>query len=432
MPLSLAQHCFHFALRPTLVGLICAVLFIISTSSAIGQSDAAAKGVLLRVDGSQEVVELKEIRDDKLLLGGDKPRELPASEVWRFGADPASLRGAYLLLRDGSRFAAPLLRANAEAFDIPADDFQPGFGDGLRFPRAQVQAVLWKPPHGSAALAALLDVQKHVVSDALRLDNGDLVSGELRGIIETAEGEEELLFAVRQRESRIPVDRAVSLQLAHKEENAVEEAAAWTLAFADGSRVRAKELTATPEEVRWTSSAGQTHSFEASRFWKNLLLVEPPRKNVIFLSDQTPQGYRHLPLFGDPAPWGRDRSATGAPLRHRSAWFAKGIGMWSNSRLTFAIPEGAVRFQSQLCIDDAAGDGGSVRFRILSLPRNTDGGALKDLYRSEVIRGGDSAITVDLPVEGQSLVILLVESADQEDVLDLANWLDARWVMAEK
>jgi hypothetical protein len=130
MPLSLAQHCFHFALRPTLVGLICAVLFIISTSSAIGQSDAAAKGVLLRVDGSQEVVELKEIRDDKLLLGGDKPRELPASEVWRFGADPASLRGAYLLLRDGSRFAAPLLRANAEAFDIPADDFQPGFGDG--------------------------------------------------------------------------------------------------------------------------------------------------------------------------------------------------------------------------------------------------------------------------------------------------------------
>lgn len=413
-----------------------AIGIALSTSVGFSQTDNALSGLLRHADGRTETASLLEIADSGAMKFAAKTNMgLAAERVWRFGVDKAVLRGPYVLLKDGSRLAAPSITGDANGITFSADEIHPGLWDGRNVPLPEIRAVLWKTSLGEKGLSACLELFQRVTTDTLRLDNGDTVLGEYRGIALGSETqmEEEVIFLVRGAESRIAITRCVSLQLADRAKaEPVDLKDAWTLAFRDGSRIMARGLSVTDGGASWRSAGGEPLELAGDLFWKNCTLVEPPRRGVTFLSDLKELSYRHIPVFGEAAMFRRDRSALNQPMRHGGAYLEKGTGMWSNSRLSFAIPQGATRFQAEICIDDAASEQGSAIFRVLAQLKGGQAGQLKDFYRSEVLRGGGDSKQVDVDITGASSLILLVESADQGDTLDLADWLDARFVTSPR
>ncbi len=71
-------------------------------------------------------------------------------------------------------------------------------------------------------------------------------------------------------------------------------------------------------------------------------------------------------------------------------------------------------------MDDSASGGGSVRFRVF-----VDG---QEKFTSETIRGGMKNLPISLDISGAKQLDLVVDYADRADVLDHADWLNARLI----
>jgi hypothetical protein len=83
-----------------------------------------------------------------------------------------------------------------------------------------------------------------------------------------------------------------------------------------------------------------------------------------------------------------------------------------------AAGAGPTRFEALVGIDDSTAGGGSVIFRVL-----VDG---QERFTSRTIRGGDAPMPVSVDLTGAKRLELIVDYADRADVLDHADWLDAR------
>jgi len=142
--------------------------------------------------------------------------------------------------------------------------------------------------------------------------------------------------------------------------------------------------------------------------------------DAVYLSDLESSGYRHVPYLERTWDYGVDRSVGGGPLRVGGKRYLKGLGMHSTSRLSFALPEGMRRFAASLAIDDDADGRGSVTFRVFV--------DKEERYRSEVIRGGQPPVPMEVDVSGGSQLSLIVDFADHGDEQDHADWLNARLV----
>ena len=97
--------------------------------------------------------------------------------------------------------------------------------------------------------------------------------------------------------------------------------------------------------------------------------------------------------------------------------------MHSTSRVAYDISAGYARFEASATIDDSAGKGGSVVFRIFL----DDGqGEWKAALESPVVRGGDKPVAISVDLSGAQRLALIVDAADRGDTLDRADWLPPR------
>ena len=122
-----------------------------------------------------------------------------------------------------------------------------------------------------------------------------------------------------------------------------------------------------------------------------------------------------------------DRNVLGGCLMAAQTTYAKGLGMHSTSRLAYRLDNAFRRFDAQLAMDDSAGQGGSVVFRVFV----DRGGHWTNMYESPTVRGGDAPRTCTVDVRGASRMALVVDYGDRADELDHADWLDARLIRAE-
>jgi len=184
-----------------------------------------------------------------------------------------------------------------------------------------------------------------------------------------------------------------------------------------------------------------------------LIYLQPTGGRAVYLSDLAPAEQHQTPFLPTASPGGKagiggaglvwphrpDRNVDGGLLRCGGRFYRKGIGVHASSRLVFNIsplplkegqvppsppplfPKGErrpVRFSAQVGIDDSTEGGGSVVFRVL-----VDG---QERYCSPVVRGGDAPLPVSVALGGAGRLELRVDCADRADVLDHADWLDAR------
>jgi len=121
--------------------------------------------------------------------------------------------------------------------------------------------------------------------------------------------------------------------------------------------------------------------------------------------------------------WGQplaDKSVTGKPLSIGGKVFERGVGTHADSVLYVDLDGRVERFQASVGVDDAAGGRGTVAFRVYG-----DG---KKLFDSGIMKGGQEAKAVDVPLAGVRRVMLLAGSAGDGVDFDHANWARAQFI----
>jgi alpha-galactosidase len=123
--------------------------------------------------------------------------------------------------------------------------------------------------------------------------------------------------------------------------------------------------------------------------------------------------------------WGRplaDQSVTGKTISIGGRTFDKGVGTHAGSELYVELDGKAERFKAFVGVDDAAGRRGSVRFLVY--------GNGKRLFDSGVMKGGQEAKAVDVPLTSVRRLRLMVTSAGDGADFDHANWAQAEFAVA--
>ncbi len=152
---------------------------------------------------------------------------------------------------------------------------------------------------------------------------------------------------------------------------------------------------------------------------EELVRLETRQGPAVYLSDLKPTGYEHQPFLGISWPYLLDRSVSGKSLLLGGHVYDKGIGMHSQSRLSFDLNGQYRRFESWVGLDDVRGQGGRVVVRVLA-----DG---------EPVGGGEAELSsaqgprwIEADVKGRKQLTLVVEFGAAGDVCDHVNWCDAR------
>ncbi len=405
---------------------ICILQFAICNISSATQAETP---LAVTIEGEPFHAELVAADNWQLTFAeGQSRRVVAAAELLRWGRPAEQGRAGGLVLADGGFVNAELIAADKDT--LTADSTL--FGT-LKLPLESVAGAVVFSPSDQNERDRLMDRLARATgeTDRLLLDNGD----ELAGVFEGMAGD-----ACTMKTDAGPVkvknDRVVAIlfnpalrRVPTVEKNAIR---AWT-GFSDGSRLLAQSLITDGERLKLVAS-GQP--FIAT--WSSLVFLQPMGGRAVYLSDLKRSEYRQTPFLPFSAtadrpdlswPLQTDRNAAGGFLRCGGQLYLKGLGVHSAARVVYSISplplgEGqgvravASRFEAQVGIDDSTSGGGSVVFRVL-----VDG---QERYASPVVRGGDAPLPVSVDVRGAKKLELLVDYADRADVLDRADWLDAR------
>ena len=186
------------------------------------------------------------------------------------------------------------------------------------------------------------------------------------------------------------------------------------LTLRDGSRLGAARLTGDGDTFDLVTLFGARLKVSAL----DVVACEFRNGRIVYLSDLKPTEYAHQPFLTLSWPWRADRAVGGGPLRIRGQLFRKGLGMHSKSRLVFRLDGAYRQFQALVGVDDEARDRGSVVFRV----RVDD----QVRFTSPVLTGTSPPQDVSLPLAGAKQLVLEVDYGPDGDVLDRADWADAR------
>jgi len=347
---------------------------------------------------------------------GAKPRAMPAADLVCWGQCAEQGRGGALVLADGTLLMAEVVAADKERLTVNSDVL-----GTLKLPLEVLSGIIFHLPSQPPDRDKLLDRLARATGDAdrLLLDNGDELAGLVTGIVDDVA---KLVTDVGPVE--IKIDRAAALifnpTLKHKVPKG-NPLRAW-VGLSDGSRLLSTQLLLDHQSLKITAF-GQ--SFTASP--AALVFLQPLGGRAVYLSDIKPAEHHQTPYLDLAWPYETDRNVTGGLLRCGGRLYLKGLGVHSAARLAFSpLPLGegqgvrAARFEAALGIDDSTGGRGSVQFRVL-----VDG---QEKYASPIIRGGDAPVPISVDVTGAQKLELVVDYADRADVLDHADWLNARLI----
>jgi hypothetical protein len=197
------------------------------------------------------------------------------------------------------------------------------------------------------------------------------------------------------------------------------------LGFRDGSLLQVAKATGGPTATRLTLVGGVDLGLTAQTLSAELTWVRSSSDRVTYLSDLAPVGFKHIPWLELPWKPQSNRNALGGRLRSGGQVWTKGLGMHSTSQVAYDLGAKYRRFQAELALDDQAGFRGSVTCRVVFQDPQ---GQWQKAFESPVIRGSEKPVPVSVDVSGVKRMALIVDFADRGDVLDHANWLNARLI----
>lgn len=251
--------------------------------------------------------------------------------------------------------------------------------------------------------------------DLVLMQNGDLRRGTVKSLDEPLGS---LTLLEDGKETRLVAGQVVAVALNTDLARTLRPRGTYgRLVLANGSRLSVLEPS-----VQALSLQAKT-LFGANLQWRleEIVSLEVLQGRAVFLSDLKPIQYEHQPYLGVQWPYVMDRSVVGQPLRLGGNVYDKGIGMHSQSRLTFNLEGQYRRFESWVGLDDVSGQGGRVMIRVLAddIPVGGDLGEVSSIHGPRF---------VEADITGKKKLTLVVEFGAAGDVCDHVNWCDARLV----
>jgi hypothetical protein len=188
------------------------------------------------------------------------------------------------------------------------------------------------------------------------------------------------------------------------------------LELADGTSLRAASLAL--EDGRLSAQDGPaSYSIEPARLAR--IRVAPVA--YVYLSDLEPARTEQTPFLDVSWPPRADRAVAGGPLALKGRAYAKGIGMYGGTRMTFALPDGYSKLYALAGVDDAAGKLGRVTFRVL-----LDGRAA---FEAGPLSAGGEPAPVVVDLAGARELTLSADFGSPVDASgDFADWAEVRLV----
>jgi hypothetical protein len=362
---------------------------------------------------------------------GSETRKFRWNEIVTWGTCGDVDHGSLVLLADGGWLAADILSIDDAAVVLVSDLWAEA-----RFARESVRAILFRVPGDAQRRDRLFDAAQESTGDAwqLVLENGDEMSGTLAEPVRADAGGFRPTALIWQAEADQPpfevsLDRVVGLFLPTDKNGPVRatKPERW-VGFQDGSCLAVTRLECHDDTLALQLACGTQLSSEQPPTpqdcpWGTITFLQSFGSQVTYLSDLEPLSYRQIPYLGIEWPYRLDRSVLGERLRCGGRLFLKGLGMHGSSRLSFELAGEVRRFQADLAIDQSALMSGSVVFRVYTRPA---AGPWRLVLESDVIRGGQLPVSIDADISGAKQLALIVDASERGDVMDRANWLNAR------
>ena len=139
---------------------------------------------------------------------------------------------------------------------------------------------------------------------------------------------------------------------------------------------------------------------------------------VLFLSALQPADYTFEPFATTRWPYRLNRSVANRPMRIGEQSFERGIGMHSQSALTFDLPDEFSRLAVVIGIDAGAAPLGNAIFRVTA-----DG---REVFNSGPVTGRDKPRNINVPINGARRIQLIVDFGEDLDIGDQADWGNVR------
>ncbi|MFO0867518.1 MAG: NPCBM/NEW2 domain-containing protein [Pirellulales bacterium] len=387
---------------------------------------------LLELAGRREVAALRRLEPPATLIlemgGVEVPRAAETLIEW--GLPPEPRTGPYVVGQRGTRLAVTDWRVAGDQITLETSWSEPVVSER----RALAAVVLAAPTDPAAGERQLHDwLAGRNQRDQLFLRGGDTLAGQILGwaagtttpeASPPENGNRKLRVELARGEVTVPEEGLAAVVWRTPPTTVVSAAApAWRFGLQDGSLLSVARWEQTGAQVRLELLERVTLTAPADDLWSQLVYVQTSAPQVMWLSDLEPTGYKHVPFLTRTWPLGRDENVLGTSLRSGGRRWLKGLGMHSTSRSAYRLGGNFQSFHAELALDDEAGSGGSVEFRVYIA---RDDGQWQSAYASPVVRGGDPPLPLNLDVTGVQQLALIVDAADQGDQRDYANWLNAR------
>ncbi|HVW00377.1 MAG TPA: NPCBM/NEW2 domain-containing protein [Planctomycetaceae bacterium] len=400
-----------------LIGALCVLVALwlcAAPFAAVAQTPAMQPATVLDIHGKRHTEVLTELTAREARLAGLPA--IPTADIVRIDWEqrrPASVdREPLLLFGNGDQIACQVASIDEEHLNARWTHFSAH--PELKVPLETIRGVVLHPPGNRSDRLRLISriVDQDDKHDVLYLVNGDRLTGQFMGLSEGS-----FQFDAGAGAVQIAADGVAALAMNPELTSFPRaEGPRGIVTLTDGSRLTVNGPFA--KSSGWIGGAPAFGGPPLEILVPHLSSLQFLGGRAVYLSDLEPTQYRFTPYLGVSWPWHRDRNVLGGPLALRGATFAKGLGLHSQSELTYNLDGHYERFLANIGIDDAAQGRGSVVFRVLA-----DG---SQVFASEIQRGNGPAFALPpLDVKGVKTLTLTVDFADWGDADDRADWCDA-------
>jgi hypothetical protein len=281
-------------------------------------------------------------------------------------------------------------------------------------------ALIWLNPPDSAEdvevqLRRLLDRRRN--RDVLLLRNGDQIDGTITDLDRGSM----CRLQVGKKSVQVPFGRiavvAFNTDLLDKD---IPRQLYGHLVLSDGCRLglASARLEAGKPSLLGKTLFGGAVAVDAT----DVVALDVRQGAAVYLSDLTPRSYEHTPFLGQSWPYRKDASVAGRALRLAGGSFDKGLGMHSQSRITYSLERGYRWFEAEVGLDELTGQKGQARIQVLLDGKAAPGAAAVELS------GREPPVRLRLDVSQARELTLLVQFARYGDVQAHVNWADARLI----
>jgi hypothetical protein len=330
---------------------------------------------------------------------------------------PAFPSGPHVVFANGDRLAGQVMKI--ERGEVKFKAVLGGNGDSaasqeLSIPLSAL-AVIWfrAPPRDPADEISRGWATERRRRDVVLLNNGDTRIGAVAGM---ASPTAPFLLKEDSREIRIEASHVVAIAMNTDLARSLRPRGAYArLVLANGSRIGL--LSASADTA--TLSGKTLFAADVKIPLEQIVSLDVRQGKAVYLSDLKPKEYQHSPFLGVRWPLVMDRSSDGRELRLGGHTFDKGIGLHSESRLTFSLGGSYRRFEATVGLDDRSGQGGSVRIGVL-----VDG--QQRIADDKELTSASGPRNLSIDVSGAKELTLVVEFGGGGDVCDHVDWADAR------